>query len=77
MEGGGDLIILPLGDDPSTPYLKFSFTVAMAVRHGEQEWRDKVNQLIAENQAEIDGILEEYGVPLLPLEKIEIREDDD
>ena len=77
MEGGEDLISLPLGDDPTTPYLKFSFTVAMAVRHGEQEWRDKVNQLIAENQAEINAIMEGYGVPLLPLEKIEIREDDD
>ena len=77
MEGGEDLIMLPLGDDPTTPYLKFSFTVAMAVRHGEQEWRDKVNQLIAENQSEINAIMEGFGVPLLPLEKIEIREDDD
>ena len=77
MEGGEELIILPLGDDPTTPYLKFSFTVAMAVRHGEQEWRDKVNQLIAENQAELNAIMEDYGVPLLPLEKVEIREDDD
>ena len=77
MEGGGNLIILPLTDDPTSAYLKFTFTVAMAVRHGEKEWKDKVNQLIAENQAEINAILEDYGVPLLPLEKIEIREDDD
>ncbi len=77
LEGGQDLIILPLRDDPESAYLKFEFTVAMAVRHGEKEWKDKVNQLIAENQAEIDAILEDYGVPLLPLEKIEIREDDD
>jgi quinoprotein dehydrogenase-associated probable ABC transporter substrate-binding protein len=77
LEGGRDIIILPLRDDPSSPLLKFEFTVAMAVRYGEKEWKDKVNQLIAENQAEIDAILEDYGVPLLPLEKIEIREDDD
>ena len=77
MEGGENLIILPLTDDPTSAYLKFTFTVAMAVRHGEKEWKDKVNQLIAENQAEINAILEDYGVPLLPLEKIEIREDDD
>ena len=77
MEGGEDLIILPLTDDPSSPYLKFTFTVAMAVRHGEQEWRDKVNQLISENQAEMNAIMEDYGVPLLPIEKIEIRDDDD
>ncbi len=77
MEGGENLIMLPLADDPVNPYLKFSFTVAMAVRHGEKEWKEQVNQLIAENQQAIDTILEDYGVPLLPLEKIEIREDDD
>ena len=77
MEGGENLIMLPLADDPVNPYLKFSFTVAMAVRHGENEWKEQVNQLIAENQQTIDTILEEYGVPLLPLEQVEVREDDD
>ncbi len=77
MEGGENLIMLPLADDPVNPYLKFSFTVAMAVRHGENEWKEQVNRLIAENQPTIDTILEEYGVPLLPLEKVEVREDDD
>ena len=77
LEGGKDLIILPLRNDPSTPYLKFEFTVAMAVRHGEREWKEQVNQLIAENQDEINAILEDFGVPLLPLEEVEIREDDD
>ena len=77
LEGGRDIIILPLRDDPSSPLLKFEFTVAMAVRHGEKEWKDKVNQLIAENQAEINAIMEDYGVPLLPLKKYEIPDDDD
>ena len=77
LEGGRDLIILPLRDDFSPPPVKFEFSVAMAVRYGEKEWKDKVNQLIAENQAEINAILEDYGVPLLPLKKTEKPEDDD
>ena len=77
LEGGRDIIILPLRDDPLSPLLKFEFTVAMAVRHGEKEWKDKVNQLIAENQAEINAIMEDYGVPLLPLKKSEKPNDDD
>ena len=77
LEGGKDLIILPLRNDPSTPYWKFEFTVTMAVRHGAKEWQEQVNQLIAENQQEIDAILEDFGVPLLPLEEVEVREDDD
>ena len=77
LEGGEDLIVLPVYDDPSSPLLKFEFTVAMAVRYGEKEWKDKINQLIAENQAEINAILEGYGVPLLPLKKSEKPNDDD
>ena len=77
LEGGEDLIVLPVYDDPSSPLLKFEFTVAMAVRYGEKEWKDKINQLIAENQAEINAILEDYGVPLLPLKKSEKPNDDD
>ena len=77
LEGGENLMMLPLTDDPENPYLKFTFTVAMAVRHGEPEWRDRVNQFIADNQSQIDAILEDYGVPLLPLEQVEPGEDDD
>lgn len=77
LEGGRDLLILPLRDDPSPPPVRFEFSVAMAVRYGEKEWKDRVNRLIAENQAEIDAILEDYGVPLLPLKKSPKREDDD
>lgn len=77
LEGAQDLIILPLRDDFSPPPVKFEFSVAMAVRYGEKEWKDQVNQLIAENQAEINAILEDYGVPLLPLKKSPKRDDDD
>ena len=77
LEGAQDLIILPLRDDFTPPPVKFEFSVAMAVRYGEKEWKDKVNQLIAENQAEINAILEDYGVPLLPLKKSPRRDDDD
>ncbi len=77
MEGGEDIVILPLRDDPSSPLLKFEFSMAMAVRYGEKEWKDKVNQLIADNKDEINTILRDYGVPLLPLKKSSKREDDD
>ena len=76
LEGGQDLIILPVYDDPSSPLMKFEFSVAMAVRYGEKEWKDKINQLITENQSEINAILEDYGVPLLPLKKTDKPEDD-
>jgi quinoprotein dehydrogenase-associated probable ABC transporter substrate-binding protein len=41
------------------------FRIAMGVRRSDQDWKRKLNRLIAENQPEIDGILASYGVPLL------------
>jgi quinoprotein dehydrogenase-associated probable ABC transporter substrate-binding protein len=44
---------------------RLDFRIAMGVRRTDQDWKRKLNQLIAENQPEIDKILTEYGVPLL------------
>ncbi len=60
-----ELVLLPLSDDPKNPEMKFKYRIAMAVRYGEKEWKQKVNDLIKENKAEIDQILVEYGVPLI------------
>ena len=44
---------------------RMDFRIAMGVRRSDQEWKRKLNRLIAENQPEIDRILTEYGVPML------------
>jgi quinoprotein dehydrogenase-associated probable ABC transporter substrate-binding protein len=41
------------------------FRIAMGVRKADQEWKRKLNRLIAESRPEIDRILTDYGVPLL------------
>ncbi|HYZ21228.1 MAG TPA: substrate-binding domain-containing protein [Rhodopila sp.] len=45
--------------------IPLDFRIAMGVRRTDQEWKRKLNRLIAENQGEIDTILASYGVPLL------------
>ena len=60
-----DLVLLPLQDDPNRPEMKFKYNFSMAVRFGEKEWKEKLNNFIQENQADIDKILVDYGVPLL------------
>ncbi|MBI2994854.1 MAG: quinoprotein dehydrogenase-associated putative ABC transporter substrate-binding protein [Gammaproteobacteria bacterium] len=72
-----EFILLPLHNDPKYPDMQFEFSMAMAIRFGEKEWRQKVNDLIHENQQEIDKILQDFGIPLLPLKKSEQRDDDD
>ncbi len=65
LSGQADLMLLPLQDDPSKPEMRFTYSFSMAVRYGEGDWKDKVNSLIDENQAEINKILTDYGVPLI------------
>ena len=57
-----DLALVPLKSEPG---VKFDYEIAMGVRYGEREWKDKVEKLIADNRAAITGILREYNVPLV------------
>lgn len=49
----------------SEPGVQFDYQMAMGVRYGEREWKQQVEALIKSNQAEIQAILEEFGVPLV------------
>lgn len=61
-----EVVVLPMQPEPG---LKFDYAIAMGVRFGEKAWKDQINQLIDAKQQEINAILTEYGVPLLPLEQ--------
>ncbi|HRO13493.1 MAG TPA: substrate-binding domain-containing protein [Paracoccus sp. (in: a-proteobacteria)] len=58
-----DLQFAPLLHEEGAPRLYYRIT--MGVRPGEQEWKRQLNSLIRRNQAEIDAILHEAGVPLV------------
>lgn len=58
-----DLIVTPLVKETLPPRLFFRIT--MGVRQGEKVWQRKLNSLIRRNQAEINAVLSEAGVPLL------------
>ncbi|GGZ09678.1 quinoprotein dehydrogenase-associated putative ABC transporter substrate-binding protein [Pseudoduganella plicata] len=62
---GAPIVAVPLA---STPGLKFDFEIAMAVRHGDEAFRRRIDALLEANGAKIDAILRRYGVPLLPLQ---------
>ncbi len=72
-----EIVLLKMKDDPKHPQMRFEISIAMAVRYGEEEWKQKVNQLIEENLDEIHAILRDYGVPLLPLRVAPASDDDD
>jgi quinoprotein dehydrogenase-associated probable ABC transporter substrate-binding protein len=45
--------------------IKFDYPIAMGVRRGEKEWKDKIESMVERNKPEIQKILAEYGVPLV------------
>lgn len=58
-----ELTVIPLLGETASPRLFYRIT--MGVRAGEDEWKRQLNSLIRRNQAEIDNILREAGVPLV------------
>jgi mxaJ protein len=59
------LVLVPLQDgDPGNP---FSFEFSMGVREGNKALKAQLEAALTTRQAEIRKILEDYGVPLLPL----------
>lgn len=57
------LQVTPLVGEKTGPPMVYR--MGLGVRHADQEWKRALNKLIAENQDEIDKILDSYGVPLL------------
>ena len=61
-----NLRVLPLASEPGLP---LEFDIAIGVRQGEAEWQDTLDGLLSTHRREIHAILEEYGVPLLPVDE--------
>lgn len=64
-----ELQVIPLRSEPG---IHFAFQMAMAVRYGEPEWKEQIEQLIESQRPGIDAILKEFGVPVVD-ESFEIR----
>src|SRR4051794_20331240 len=57
------LHVMPLVKETTGP--KLAYRIGMGVRSADQNWKRQLNRLIVENQAAINRILLEFGVPLL------------
>jgi len=58
-----DLEMKPLNKETKGP--KMSYRITMGLRPNEPEWKHQLNDLIKANQAEINAILLEAGVPIV------------
>ena len=57
-----EMVVIPLQSEPG---VRFDYAIAMGVRHGEPQWRGRVQAVIDEARTDIERILREYGVPLV------------
>jgi quinoprotein dehydrogenase-associated probable ABC transporter substrate-binding protein len=58
---------VPMNVAPFSPddEIQFDYPIAMGVRRGEKEWKEKIESLIERNRGEIQNILNAYNVPLV------------
>ena len=56
------LNVVPLKSEPG---VRFDYQMAMGVRYGEREWKQQIEGLLDSKRAEIQAILNDYGVPLV------------
>ena len=70
-------MVFPLQTGENDPEMKFNYNMSMAVRFGENEWKQQINQLIDTNQNAIYQILDDYGLPRIPITTTEFTDDDD
>lgn len=68
-----DLAVLPL----MSPDIKFRYGISMGARFGEEEWMQTIERLMAENEKGIHDILVAYDVPLVPIPKADLVQEDD
>lgn len=63
---GADLALSPVHDDSLTQML-FTYSMAMATRRSERAFLDSLQKFLNTKAPEIRALLEQYGIPLLPL----------
>ena len=66
-KAGRDLKVVPVEPEVDPPGLPFTFAISMGVRKGDLALRDQLEKILSDRRSAIRAILNEYGVPQLPL----------
>jgi mxaJ protein len=62
------LVVTPVSPAQKDASLRFDFDMSIGVRWSDSSFKDQLEKVLDRRQAEIHKILEDYGVPLLPLD---------
>jgi mxaJ protein len=61
------LQLAPITPEKDPPALRFAFSIAMATRKGDTDLKEQLDAFIARRAPEIARILDDYGVPRIPI----------
>ncbi|WP_348271344.1 substrate-binding domain-containing protein [Bosea sp. Root381] len=61
--GGEALTVTPLLKETTGP--RMAYRITFGIRNQENDWKHRLNDVIAKRQGDIDAILLDFGVPLL------------
>ena len=57
------LTLAPVTPQIDVPFLPFVYDISMGVRRGEDAFKERLEQVLQQRRAEIEEILDQYGVP--------------
>jgi quinoprotein dehydrogenase-associated probable ABC transporter substrate-binding protein len=63
------LELVPITPEVDSPAVRFAFSIAMGVRRKDPELKEKIDAILERRHADVDQILDAYGVPRLALAK--------
>ena len=67
------LKLTPLPAKDSLSDIPFQYNMGIAVRRKDKEFRDSLQTVLERRRPEIDAILKQYGVPMLPIEPAPVK----
>ncbi len=63
------LRIVPVSPQFEPPFLPMVFSIAIGLRHGDRDFERLLDRALVSRWDDIQAVLKDYGVPLLPLPK--------
>ena len=73
---GGEVALTPVTPERDAGALRFAFSIAMATRKDDAALRDEIDAVLVRRKDDVDRILEEFGVPRLPIPEQPPKEHD-
>ena len=73
LDANNNIRVLPLKSEPG---IRFDFYISLAVRYGNDRWKNQVEAILQKKSGEINEILVNAGIPLLKNEsKVALEKD--